>query len=69
VQQANDSKPEDRPDAFHGAARPGSAATIHAQGTAMNTLSAHAETNPHAFSQEASDAIYHATFAPAHTLA
>lgn len=28
----------------------------------MNTLSAHAESNPHAFTQEARDATYHAIF-------
>jgi 5,6-dimethylbenzimidazole synthase len=28
----------------------------------MNTLSAHAESNPHAFTQEARDAVYHAIF-------
>jgi hypothetical protein len=35
----------------------------------MNTLSAHAETNPHAFSQEARDANFHAIFARARALA
>ena len=35
----------------------------------MNTLSAHAESNPHAFTQEARDAVYHAFFAPARALA
>jgi nicotinate-nucleotide--dimethylbenzimidazole phosphoribosyltransferase len=35
---ADDSKPEDRPDVVMGAARPGSASIIHAQGTALNTI-------------------------------
>ncbi len=63
VWQADDSKPEDRPEPFLALQGQAALPPIHAQGTAMNTSAvAQATPSAHAFTQEARDAIYHAIF-------